>query len=136
MAVRHPGVNFQKGGPQTSTTGIVSRLLNLLASNQKLRLQTDNVCESLGKDVGYDGLQGRNDTKDGGTKREQHGLEYASSLKDVGAESVILNHVFQKARDSHFLPPQADTEAMVLLVAVEDTQYGNKTEEANNAADL
>ena len=87
--------------------------------NGQLRLQADDVCQSVCEKVAQLGVHRGDRTEDKATYGEQHCLEDTRHLEDFGAETIVVGHVFEQASSAHLFLPDAQAEVVILGVEVE-----------------
>lgn len=87
--------------------------------DSQLRLQADDVRQTFSEQVAHLGMHRGNSPEDETAYGEQHCLEDTCHLEDLGAEAVMVSHVFQKTSPTHLFLPQAQAELVVLGVEVE-----------------
>lgn len=93
----------QKASGSKSRCRNASHLLN-----SQLRLQTDNIRQPVREQMANLRMHRRNSTEHEAADRKQHSFENARDLEDFGAETVVLDHVFQQTGSAHFILSHAD----------------------------
>jgi len=102
----------------------------------QLRLQADDIRQPVCEQVAQLGVHSGNSTKDKAANGEEHCLEDARHLKDLGAEAVVISHILQQASSAHLFLPYAQAEVVILSVEVEVTHHQTEACEATPAREV
>ena len=87
--------------------------------DRQLRLQTDDIRQSVREQMANLSVHRRDSTKDKAANREQRDLKNARDLEDFCAEAIMIGHVFQQTCAAHFILAHAEAYVVVFRVQVE-----------------